>query len=61
MIHTLATCEWVKKGPLSDRRLGHGQVSPKRRRPGIGSSETKLVSERVEAADEKVLSKTIAR
>ncbi|MFI0446620.1 ATP-binding protein [Actinomadura sp. 6N118] len=32
-VHTLATCEWVKKGQaaLPDRRLGHRQVAPAHR------------------------------
>jgi DNA replication protein DnaC len=61
-----------QEGPaaLPDRRLGHRQVAPADRTGHRGRDggyrvrytlATKLVNELVEAADEKVLTKTIAR
>lgn len=72
MVNTLATCEWVKKGePLC--LIGDSGTGKSHLLIGLGTEAarqgfrvryvlaTKLVNELVEAADEKVLSKTIAR
>ncbi|WBO69068.1 IS21-like element helper ATPase IstB [Streptomyces camelliae] len=72
VIHTLATCEWVEKGlPLC--RIGDSGTGKSHLLIALGTEAavagfrvrytlaTKLVNELVEAADEKLLSKTIAR
>jgi DNA replication protein DnaC len=72
VIHTLATCEWVKKGmPLC--LIGDSGTGKSHLLIALGTEAamagyrvrytlaTKLVNELVEAADEKVLTKTIAR
>ncbi|MFE7711072.1 IS21-like element helper ATPase IstB [Streptomyces sp. NPDC057486] len=72
MIHTLANCEWIKKGlplcPIGDSGTGKSHLLI-----ALGTEAsmagyriryvlaTKLVNELVEAADEKQLTKTIAR
>jgi DNA replication protein DnaC len=71
-IHTLATCEWVKKGqPLC--LIGDSGTGKSHLLIALGTEAamkgyrvrytlaTKLVNELVEAADEKVLAKTVAR
>lgn len=71
-IHTLATCAWVKAGhPLC--LIGDSGTGKSHLLIGLGTAAaeagyrvkytlaTKLVNELVEAADEKVLAKTIAR
>ncbi|MBF6467508.1 ATP-binding protein [Nocardia beijingensis] len=71
-IHTLATCDWVRKGlPLC--LIGDSGTGKSHLLIALGTEAamhgfrvkytlaTKLVNELVEAADEKVLSKTIAR
>lgn len=71
-ISTLATCDWVRKGlPLC--LIGDSGTGKSHLLIGLGTEAamqgfrvkytlaTKLVNELVEAADEKVLSKTIAR
>lgn len=71
-ISTLATCDWVRKGePLC--LIGDSGTGKSHLLIGLGSaaalagfrvryaSAAKLVNELVEAADEKLLSKTIAR
>jgi DNA replication protein DnaC len=72
LIHTLATCEWVKKGlPLC--LIGDSGTGKSHLLIALGTEAamagyrvkytlaTKLVNELVEAADEKMLTKTIAR
>ncbi|MFB6514464.1 IS21-like element helper ATPase IstB [Streptomyces virginiae] len=72
VINNLATCEWVKKGePLS--LIGDSGTGKSHLLIGLGTAAAmegrrvryalaaKLVNELVEAADEKQLSKTIAR
>lgn len=71
MIHTLAKCEWIKKGlPLC--LIGDSGTGKSHLLIALGEAAmagyrvkyvlaTKLVNERVEAADEKQLTKTIAR
>ncbi|WP_369033952.1 IS21-like element helper ATPase IstB [Streptomyces adonidis] len=72
VIHTLASCEWVKKGlPLC--LIGDSGTGKSHLLIALGTEAamagyrvkyvlaTKLVNELVEAADEKVLTKTIAR
>jgi len=72
VIHTLATCEWVKKGmPLC--LIGDSGTGKSHLLIALGTEAamkgyrvkyilaTKLVNELVEAADDKVLAKTIAR
>jgi DNA replication protein DnaC len=72
VIHTLATCDWVKKGlPLC--LIGDSGTGKSHLLIALGTEAamagyrvrytlaTKLVNELVEAADEKVLTKTIAR
>ncbi|UOB15894.1 IS21-like element helper ATPase IstB [Streptomyces sp. HP-A2021] len=72
VIHTLATCEWVKKGlPLC--LIGDSGTGKSHLLIALGTEAamagfrvrytlaTKLVNELVEAADEKILTKTIAR
>ncbi|MFJ8085329.1 ATP-binding protein [Streptomyces sp. NPDC096205] len=72
VIHTLATCEWVKKGlPLG--LIGDSGTGKSHLLTALGTEAamadfrvrytlaTKLVNELVEAADEKNLTKTIAR
>jgi DNA replication protein DnaC len=72
IIHTLATCEWVKKGqPLC--LIGDSGTGKSHLLIALGTEAaiagyrvkytlaTKLVNELVEAADDKVLTKTIAR
>jgi DNA replication protein DnaC len=72
VIHTLATCDWVKKGlPLC--LIGDSGTGKPHLLIGLGTEAamagfrvryvlaTKLVNELVEAADDKVLTKTIAR
>ena len=72
VVHTLAKCEWVKKGqPL--RLIGDSGTGKSHLRIALGTEAatsgfrarytlaTKLANELVEAADEKTLSKTIAR
>ncbi|MEU6987904.1 IS21-like element helper ATPase IstB [Streptomyces sp. NPDC046324] len=71
-IHTLATCEWVRKGQplclIGDSRTGKShllialgtEAAMKGHRVRY-TLATKLVNELVEAADEKQLTKTIAR
>lgn len=72
VIHTLATCQWVKKGlPLC--LIGDSGTGKSHLLIALGTEAamagyrvrytlaTKLVNELVEAADEKVLTKTIAR
>ena len=72
VIHTLATCEWVKKGlPLC--LIGDSGTGKSHLLIALGTEAamagyrvkytlaTKLVNELVEAADDKQLSKTIAR
>ena len=71
-IHTLATCDWVKKGlPLC--LIGDSGTGKSHLLIALGTEAamagfrvkyvlaTKLVNELVEAADEKLLTKTIAR
>ncbi|MBB6344334.1 DNA replication protein DnaC [Nonomuraea muscovyensis] len=71
-IHTLATCEWVKKGlPLC--LIGDSGTGKSHLLIALGTEAamagfrvkyvlaTKLVNELVEAADDKLLTKTIAR
>jgi DNA replication protein DnaC len=71
-IHTLATCDWVRKGlPLC--LIGDSGTGKSHLLIALGTEAamhgfrvkyilaTKLVNELVEAADDKVLSKTIAR
>ncbi|MER5326897.1 IS21-like element helper ATPase IstB [Streptosporangium roseum] len=71
-IHTLATCEWVKKGqPLC--LIGDSGTGKSHLLIALGTEAamkgyrvrytlaTKLVNELVEAADEKILAKTVAR
>ncbi|GAA2644125.1 hypothetical protein GCM10010307_48210 [Streptomyces vastus] len=71
-VHTLASCEWVKKGlPLC--LIGDSGTGKSHLLIALGTEAamagfrvkhtlaTKLVNELVEAADEKRLSKTIAR
>jgi DNA replication protein DnaC len=72
VFHTLATCEWVKKGlPLC--LIGDSGTGKSHLLIALGTEATmagfrvrytraiKLVNELAEAADEKVLTKTIAR
>jgi DNA replication protein DnaC len=72
VIHTLATCDWVKKGlPLC--LIGDSGTGKSHLLIALGTEAamagyrvrytlaTKLVNELVEAADEKMLTKTIAR
>jgi DNA replication protein DnaC len=72
VIHTLATCEWVEKGqPLC--LIGDSGTGKSHLLIALGTEAamkgfrvrytlaTKLVNELVEAADDKVLTKTIAR
>lgn len=71
-MHTLATCEWVKKGQ-PPCLIGHSGVGKSHLLIALGTEAatagfrvkctlaTKLVNELVEAADEKQLTKTIAR
>ncbi|WP_374200239.1 IS21-like element helper ATPase IstB [Streptomyces sp. AC555_RSS877] len=72
VIHTLATCEWVKKDlPLC--LMGDSGTGKSHLLIALGTEAamagfrvrytlaTKLVNELVEAADEKILTKTIAR
>jgi DNA replication protein DnaC len=72
VIHTLATCDWVRKGlPLC--LIGDSGTGKSHLLIALGTEAamagfrvrytlaTKLVNELVEAADEKVLAKTIAR
>jgi DNA replication protein DnaC len=72
VIHTLATCEWVQKGqPLC--LVGDSGTGKSHLLIGLGTEAamkgfrvryvlaTKLVNELVEAADDKQLTKTIAR
>ena len=72
VIHTLATCDWVRKGlPLC--LIGDSGTGKSHLLIGLGTEAamagfrvryvlaTKLVNELVEAADDKVLTKTIAR
>ena len=72
VIHTLATCDWVKKGlPLC--LIGDSGTGKSHLLIALGTEAamagfrvrytlaTKLVNELVEAADDKILSKTIAR
>ena len=72
VVHTLAKCEWVKKGqPLC--LIGDSGTGKSHLLIGLGTEAaisgfrvkytlaTKLANELVEAADEKTLSKTIAR
>ncbi|GAB2808475.1 IS21-like element helper ATPase IstB [Streptomyces daliensis] len=72
VIHTLATCEWVRKGlPLC--LIGDSGTGKSHLLIALGTEAamaghrvkyvlaTKLVNELVEAADEKILTKTIAR
>lgn len=72
VIHTLATCEWGKKGlPLcliGDSGTGKSHLLIALGTEGAMAGfrvrytlATKLVNELVEAADEKILTKTIAR
>ncbi|WP_206313761.1 IS21-like element helper ATPase IstB [Streptomyces coryli] len=72
VIHTLATCEWVKKGEplclIGDSGTGksHLLIALGTEAAMLGfrvryTLATKLVNELVEAADEKQLTKTIAR
>lgn len=72
VVHTLATCEWVKKGQplclIGDSGTGksHLLISLGTEAAMAGfrvkyTLATKLVNELVEAADEKQLTKTIAR
>lgn len=72
VVHTLATCEWVKKGqplcPTGDSGTGksHLLIAPGTEAAMAGfqvkyTPTTKLVNELVAAADEKQLTKTIAR
>src|SRR6266487_814748 len=72
VIHTLATCEWVKKGqPLcligdsgtgkSHLLLGLGPIAAHHGYRVRYTLAAKLVNELVEAADERHLAKTIAR
>ncbi|GAA3222441.1 hypothetical protein GCM10020216_034680 [Nonomuraea helvata] len=71
-IHTLATCEWVKKGqPLC--LIGDSGTGKSHLLIALGTEAamkgyrvrytlaTKLVNELVEAADDKILAKTVAR
>jgi DNA replication protein DnaC len=71
-IHTLAKCDWVRKGgPLC--LIGDSGTGKSRLLIGLGTAAaeagfrvkytlaTKLVNELVEAADDKILAKTIAR
>jgi DNA replication protein DnaC len=71
-IHTLAKCDWVRKGePLC--LIGDSGTGKSHLLIGLGTAAaeagfrvkytlaTKLVNELVEAADEKILAKTIAR
>ncbi|MFC7585412.1 ATP-binding protein [Nonomuraea antimicrobica] len=71
-IHTLATCEWVKKGqPLcligdsgtgkSHLLIALGTEAAMKGYRVRSTLATKLVNELVEAADDKVLAKTVAR
>jgi DNA replication protein DnaC len=72
VVHTLATCEWVKKG-LSLCLIGDFGTGKSHLLIVLGTEAamagfrvryalaTKLVNELVEAADEKILAKTIAR
>lgn len=72
VIHTLASCEWVKKG-LPPCLIGDSGTGKSHRLIALGTEAamagyrvkyvlaTKLVNELVEAADEKQLTKTIAR
>jgi DNA replication protein DnaC len=72
VIHTLASCEWVRKG-LSLCLIGDSGTGKSHLLIALGTEAamagyrvkyvlaTKLVNELVEAADEKVLTKTIAR
>ncbi|GAA3503463.1 IS21-like element helper ATPase IstB [Streptomyces prasinosporus] len=60
-IHTLASCEWIKKGqPLCLIGDSGTEAAMKGYRVRY-TLATKLVNELVEAADEKQLTKTIAR
>jgi DNA replication protein DnaC len=72
VIHTLATCDWVKKGlPLC--LIGDSGTGKSHLLIALGTEAamagyrvryvlaTKLVNELVEAADDKILAKTIAR
>jgi DNA replication protein DnaC len=72
VVHTLATCDWVKKGlPLC--LIGDSGTGKSHLLIALGTEAamagfrvryvlaTKLVNELVEAADEKMLAKTIAR
>jgi DNA replication protein DnaC len=72
VIHTLATCDWVRKGlPLC--LIGDSGTGKSHLLIGLGTEAamagyrvryvlaTKLVNELVEAADDKMLAKTIAR
>ena len=72
VLHTLATCEWVKKGmPLC--LIGDSGTGKSHLLIALGTEAamagyrvrytlaTKLVNELVEAADDRILSKTIAR
>jgi DNA replication protein DnaC len=72
VVHTLASCDWVKKGlPLC--LIGDSGTGKSHLLIALGTEAamagfrvryvlaTKLVNELVEAADEKVLTKTIAR
>src|SRR6202007_2887157 len=72
VIHPLATCDWVKKGmPLcligdSGTGKSHLLIALGTEAPMAGYRvryvlATKLVNELVEAADDKMLAKTIAR
>jgi DNA replication protein DnaC len=72
VIHTLATCEWVRKGQplclIGDSGTGksHLLIALGTEAAMIGHRvryvlATKLVNELVEAADDKMLAKTIAR
>lgn len=71
-IHTLASCEWIKKGQplclIGDSGTGKSHVLIALGTGAVMAGyrvkymlATKLVNELVEAADEKQLSKTIAR
>ena len=72
VVHTLATCDWVKKGlPLC--LIGDSGTGKSHLLIALGTEAamagfrvryvlaTKLVNELVEAADDKILAKTIAR
>jgi chromosomal replication initiation ATPase DnaA len=72
VVHTLASCDWVRKGlPLC--LIGDSGTGKSHLLIALGTEAamagfrvryvlaTKLVNELVEAADEKVLAKTIAR